>query len=68
MRPFVWHPQTNPFWKTKVDRFNRKKQLLKMLTPLAVAVAVAVVVAVAVAVPVAVARAVMVGWQGQWQC
>ncbi len=30
MRPFVWHPQTNPFPKTKVDRFNRKKPFLKM--------------------------------------
>jgi hypothetical protein len=34
MRPFVWHPQTNPFPKTKVDRFNRKKPFLKMLSPL----------------------------------
>ncbi len=30
MRSFVWHPQTNPFPKTKVDRFNRKKPFLKM--------------------------------------
>ncbi len=29
MRPFVWHPQTNPFPKTKVDRFNRKKTISK---------------------------------------
>ncbi len=31
MRPFVWHPQTNPFPKATVDRFNRKKTIfLKM--------------------------------------
>jgi hypothetical protein len=30
MRPFVWHPPTNPFPKTKVDRLNRKKPFLKM--------------------------------------
>jgi hypothetical protein len=29
MRPFVWHPQTNPFPKTKVDRFSRKKTISK---------------------------------------
>ena len=29
MRPFVWHPQTNPFPKTKVERFNRKKTISK---------------------------------------
>jgi hypothetical protein len=28
-RPFVWHPQTNPFPKTKLDRFNRKKTISK---------------------------------------
>ncbi len=28
-RPFVWHPQTIPFLKTKVDRFNRKKTISK---------------------------------------
>jgi hypothetical protein len=29
MRPFVWHPQTNPLPKTKVDRFDRKKTISK---------------------------------------
>ncbi len=29
MRPFVWHPWTNPFPKTKVDRFNRQKTISK---------------------------------------
>jgi hypothetical protein len=37
MRPFVWHRQTSPFSKTKVDRFNRKKPFLKMSNTLALA-------------------------------